>query len=420
MPGLTPGDFAASLDRLGSFEPCPAIAVAWSGGGDSTALLLLSREWARARGGTLVALHVDHGLRANSGDEAKSLEARARELGIDFAGLRWEGPKPASGVLAAARDARYALLERACAARGILHLLVAHNLEDQAETIALRAERRSGPTGLAGMSAIVERAHIRILRPLLGAAHADLLATCVAAGVSWLEDSSNANQATARARLRADPPPPPDPKAAEIRRARESELAARLARAVALAPEGYARLRVEALGTGDIAVEALARLARTIGGGVYGARRERAEGVLERLRGGSAATLGGCRFVPDRAGIVVAREAANLEADRPLVPGQEIFWDGRFVACLRGPATGLRLGALGEGGWTDLPAAWRDTLRARIPLAARAVLPVVRDLEGLHSVPYLLYGRDPGALDTLARLDVRFRPRQPLAPARVP
>jgi tRNA(Ile)-lysidine synthase len=420
VPGLTPGDLARALDRLGSFEPSPAVAVAWSGGGDSTALLALARDWTAARGGSLVALHFDHGLRANSGEEAGILESRARDLGIAFVGLRWDGPKPAAGVLAAARDARYDALERACAARGILHLLVAHNFEDQAETIALRAERSSGPTGLAGMSPIVERAHIRVLRPLLDAPHAALLATCRAAGVPWLEDPSNANPATARARLRASPPPPPDPRGAAIRRARESELAARLARAVALAPEGYARLTVAALGADDIAVEALARLARTIGGGVYGARRERAQGVLERLGEGRAATLGGCRFVPGREAIVVAREAANLEADVPLVPGRETFWDGRFVACLRGTETGLRLGALGEGGWADLPAAWRDTLRARIPLAARAVLPVLRDLEGLHSVPYLLYGRDPGALDTLARLDVRFRPRQPLAPARVP
>jgi tRNA(Ile)-lysidine synthase len=418
VPGLSPGDFSRALDRLGPFEPHPPIAVAWSGGGDSTALLLLARAWVRARAGALLALHVDHGLRANSADEAATLEARARALGIDFVALRWDGPKPTAGILEAAREARYALLERECAARGILHLLVAHNEEDQAETIALRAERRSGPTGLAGMSALVERAHVRVLRPLLGVAHDDLLATCRDAGVSWLEDPANANPSTARARLRAAPPPPPDPKAADIRRVREAELAARLARGVALAPEGFARLTIDELGADDLAIEALTRLARTIGGGVYGARRERAEGVLERLRAGDAVTLGRCRFAPCADGAVVAREASHLEGDVPLLPGVETMWDGRFVATFAGHSAGLRLGALGETGWAELPRALRDTHRARIPLAARGVLPALRDLEGLYAVPYLLYGRDPGALDTLARSNVRFRPRHALAPAR--
>lgn len=418
MPGLNASAFARALDRLGPFEPHPHIAVAWSGGGDSTALLLLARAWVRDRDGALLALHVDHGLRADAADEAATLEARARELGVAFAVLRWEGPKPATGVLEAARDARYALLERACATRAILHLLVAHNAEDQAETIALRAERRSGPTGLAGMSAIVERAQCRVLRPLLGFAHADLLAVCRDAGATWFEDPSNANPATARARLRAAPPPSPDPRAAETRRRREAELAARLARAVCVAPEGFARLSVAELGAGDLAVEALTRLARTIGGGVYGARRERAEGALDKLRAGAAVTLGRCRFVPDSTGFVVAREASHLESDVALIPGVETLWDGRFVVLLGAPIEGLRMGALGEAGWAALPRALRDTHRGRIPLAARAVLPALWDLEGLLAVPYLLYGRDPGALDTLARLFVRFRPRHPLAPAR--
>lgn len=418
MPGLNASAFARALDRLGPFEPRPHVAVAWSGGGDSTALLLLTRAWIDARGGALLALHVDHGLRADSAAEAVALAARARDLGVEFAALRWTGPKPATGVLEAAREARYTLLEAECARRAILHLFVGHNAEDQAETAALRAARRSGPTGLAGMSATVERAQVRIVRPLLGVAHADLLAVCRASGVGWLEDPSNANPATARARLRAAPPPPPDPAAGAVRVAREAELARRLARAVSLAPEGFARLDVGALGRDDVAVEAAIRIARTVGGGVYGARRARAENALVRLRAGAPVTLGRCRFVPGPAGTIVAREAAHLAPDQPLVPGAEAFWDGRYVVRYSGARTDLRVGALGAAGWAALPPALRATVRARIPLAARAVLPAIRDLEGLLAVPYLLYGRTSAALDTLAGLGVRFRPRHPLAPAR--
>lgn len=418
MPGLSPQGFAASIERLGPFEPHPVIAVAWSGGGDSTALLLLARDWARMRGGRVVALHVDHGLRAESAAEAAMLEARASEWGIDFVALRWDGPKPRTGILEAAREARYALLEAECARRAILHLLVAHNADDQAETIALRTERHSGAVGLAGMSAIVERAQIRILRPVLGVTHETLLATCRAYGVTWIEDPSNANPATARGRLRESDLPKPDPQAANARRMRERDLAHRLALAVSVAPEGFARLNLPALGEGELAVEALGRIARAIGGGEYTPRRVRATGVFAALMRGSAATLGRCRFAPARDGrIVVAREAAPAPPEIPIPPGEIVAWDGRFALQLHGGPPGLTVGALGDEGWAALPQPERAAARARIPLIARAVLPALRDLDGVLAVPHLLYGRNAQALDTLAKLDVRFRPRLAMAPA---
>ena len=64
--------------------------------------------------------------------------------------------------------ARYRLLRDECRRRGILHLLLAHHADDQAETVAMRAARRSGPDGLAGMAALVDQPEVRLLRPLLG------------------------------------------------------------------------------------------------------------------------------------------------------------------------------------------------------------------------------------------------------------
>lgn len=418
MQGLSPGEFASLVERLGPFEPDPVVAVAWSGGGDSTALLRLTRDWVRLRGGRVVALHVDHGLRAESADEAAMLETRAREWGIDFVALRWDGPKPRTGVLEAARAARYALLEQECARRAILHLVVAHNADDQAETIALRAERRSGAVGLAGMSAIVERAQMRILRPLLGVPHETLLETCRAYGAPWIEDPSNANPATARGRLREGDLPPADPDAANMRRARERDLAHRLALAVSVAPEGFARLALAALGNGDLAIDALGRIARAIGGGDYTPRRARATEVFAALVRGAPATLGRCRFMPARdGGFVVARETAPVPAEIPIASGEIVAWDGRFALRLTGESRELRVGALGAAGWDAMPQSVRDAARQRIPLIARAVLPALRDLDGVVAVPHLLYGRDAQALDTLAKLDVRFRPRLAMAPA---
>ena len=203
---LTGEELTALLGALGPFERRPEIAVAVSGGPDSMALAVLVQPWVEDRRGRLTALVVDHGLRAESAAEAASTARRLAALGIESRILRWDGPKPGSGIQAAAREARYRLLCGACRAAGILHLLLAHHAGDQAETIALRAERGSGRRGLAGMPAIREVESLRLLRPLLGVAKARLLATLGQRGIGWVEDPSNRDPRFARSRLRADPP----------------------------------------------------------------------------------------------------------------------------------------------------------------------------------------------------------------------
>mgnify|MGYP003338841754 CR=1 FL=1 len=81
---------------------------------------------------------------------------------------------------AAARNARYALLEEYCGAHGILHLLVGHHRDDQSETQALRRTRGSGTVGRAGMPAVRDLTHTRILRPLLEVPRGRLTATLAA------------------------------------------------------------------------------------------------------------------------------------------------------------------------------------------------------------------------------------------------
>ncbi|HLU65659.1 MAG TPA: tRNA lysidine(34) synthetase TilS, partial [Kofleriaceae bacterium] len=179
------------IEALGPFERRPRLAVAVSGGPDSLCLCLLAHGWAKARGGEVSALTVDHGLRPTSADEARQVAAWLGPRGIDHHVLRWTGAKPATAIQEAAREARYRLLGDWCRAAGVLHLLLAHHLDDQAETVAFRRARGSGPEGLAGMPAVRELAGLRLLRPLLGVPKARLVATLEAAGQAWLEDPSN-------------------------------------------------------------------------------------------------------------------------------------------------------------------------------------------------------------------------------------
>ncbi|MCP5371685.1 MAG: tRNA lysidine(34) synthetase TilS [Hyphomicrobiales bacterium] len=194
--------FAALMAGLGPFEPAPHLAVALSGGADSLALTLLADAWARERRGRVTALTVDHGLRPDSGAEARTVAAWMAARGIAHQVLPWTGPKPAAGVQAAARTARLALLAGRCRELGILHLLLAHHLDDQAETVLMRLGRGSGPDGLAAMAPVLAAAETRLLRPLLTVPGARLRALLAAAGQGWIEDPSNADTRFERVRLR--------------------------------------------------------------------------------------------------------------------------------------------------------------------------------------------------------------------------
>lgn len=145
-------EFAAAMAPLGPFEREPRLAVAVSGGPDSMALLLLAQEWAAARGGRVSALTVDHGLRAELSAEAAQVAQWAGLLGVSHVALTWIGDKPTADIQAAAREARYCLLEEWCAASGVFHLLLAHHRDDQAETFLLRLARGSGLDGLAAIA----------------------------------------------------------------------------------------------------------------------------------------------------------------------------------------------------------------------------------------------------------------------------
>ena len=150
-------EFADLMSELGPYEAKPALAVAVSGGADSLALAILLRDWVRDRDGSLLALVVDHGLRAESASEAAWVAKSLRSLNIPTRVLRWTSAGQHAGSLqAVARAARYELLGAACARRGVLHLALAHHLQDQAETFLLRLSRGSGLEGLGAMAPVAD------------------------------------------------------------------------------------------------------------------------------------------------------------------------------------------------------------------------------------------------------------------------
>lgn len=370
------------------FEPQPRLAVAVSGGRDSMALALLAAEWAARRDGTVLALTVDHGLRPESATEATEVGCRLARCGIAHRVLRYDGPRPRSAIQAAARGIRYHLLDRACRAEGILHLLLAHHREDQAETIAIRGERASGRDGLAGMSPRRETAGPRLLRPLLGLARHRLTATLVTRGQRWVDDPSNADPRFRRAVLRREGLDCERILAgwsglAADRAAAERVTAAAAADALWVGPEGYVLidpvvLERQPIDIGRRLVDAVVRCVGTGDGhGPRGAAVERLAGTLRQAgtrRRPAAATLGGCRILSWRGRILVCREPAAAQDEVALSdPGSMagmVLWDGRFmVAPSAAVPPSWRVRALGrhrpEGARLgDVPGAVRPTLPA--------------------------------------------------------
>lgn len=303
---LDAADFARLMAPFEPFERAAVLAVGVSGGRDSLALALLAREWAVARGGGIVGLTVDHGLRPESAAEAAATEALLRRHGCDAEILRWSDAKPRTGLQEAARAARYRLLREACRRRGILHLLVAHQADDQAETVTMRAERQSGPDGLAGMAAAVELAELRLLRPLLGVSRSRITATLLSRGVPWIDDPSNDDPRFERARLRANGRPMAPADAG--RPVREQRLAAASVEALEVSPAGEVALDRSAFIrlAPDQRARLLSRVVQSVGGADHPPRRDRLERAAGRLCGPEARgksgvaldfTLSACRLL---------------------------------------------------------------------------------------------------------------------------
>jgi len=189
-------------------ENAPALVLAVSGGPDSTALMILAARWRRTLKAKpkLTAITVDHGLRKESKREAMDVARLARKLGIAHRIVRWTGKKAATGLQQAARAARYSLLAKAARKLGAGHILVAHTLDDQAETVLMRMSRGSGLHGLAGMQRVSRldggNPPLQLVRPLLEIPKARLIATCKAAKTAYADDPSNRDPRFTRARLR--------------------------------------------------------------------------------------------------------------------------------------------------------------------------------------------------------------------------
>ena len=367
----TAAAFERRLDR-GSGAP---IAVGFSGGGDSLALLLAARAWASSAGRPLLALTVDHGLNSQS----RAWTARAGEvaqgLGASFLALAWTGDKPRTGLQAAARRARHALLAEAARQAGASVLLLGHTLDDVREAAWMRGQGSSVgiPREWAPSPAWPEGRGVFLLRPLLGRGRAELRERLVPSGLDWIEDPANDDGRFLRTHARRSGPlDAPEVAPHEPPAVFHSDVSG----ATTLPRDCGRRL--------------LAMACVCAGGGERLPRGREVERLIGRLAQGEVfvATLAGARLQA-RDEILVTRDAGRIAAAPQALPvGAPVIWDGRFEVAVA--AAGLSVRPLG-GLMSRLETNERAAL-ALIPAPARPALPAVIDADGNVTCPILAQG----------------------------
>lgn len=200
-----PARLLAHVERFvqGTVSKGDRVAVGLSGGVDSVVLLDILARLARRRGFALTAVHVNHQLSPDAQRWARFCRGLCRTRSIPVRIFKVEVAR-GNSVEQAARAARYAAFARVRAD----HIALAHNLDDQAETVLLQLLRGAGVKGLAAMPSVRKaeggrrKAQPAILRPLLDVPRTQIEAYARARRLAWIEDESNADRSFLRNYLR--------------------------------------------------------------------------------------------------------------------------------------------------------------------------------------------------------------------------
>lgn len=382
------GMFTRLMQTVGPFESRPRLAAAVSGGLDSIVLCELLSQWVRRNSGEVIALIVDHRLRPESADEARTVSRWLTSRRIQNHVLVYTGEvRKDRNIQATARVIRYQLLETWCRVHGVLHLALAHHQEDQAETVLMRLARGSNVHGLAAMASIVYHRDVRIIRPLLTVPKAHLRETGVTYGLAWINEPSNWNKVFTRTRIRKLWPTLVTVGLSTYRLARTAGQLARarsiindavitlLTKNVSFHPFGFAYVRSVSVLVStqiEITLRVLAYLLMTVGGRVYPPRLYQLETLRDTLlnkKVRKGLSLAGCLIKPFQDGLLIFREFCTIPKPTDIPQEYLFLWDRRFAISLSEPLpTSWRIGATGQKGWHSISSSF-PRLANQLPTA---------------------------------------------------
>lgn len=404
MTLITPSEFECFLENA-DFP----LAVAVSGGADSLALLLLSHELAQKKGSHVIALTVDHGLRAESKAEAIRVGNWAAARGIQHVVLSWDGDKPDSRLQESARKARYGLLTKWCQAHQISTLLLGHHQQDQEETFWLRLAAGSGLDGLSGMKKRILRDGIIFLRPLLDFPKERLEETLLEKNQEWIEDPSNQNSRFFRGRLRSFFS---EEGLSSFRLSQvmkkfqvdtdyiQQSVKQAIKDRVQLHEEGYVTVKKDSFNELHPAIgkRLISFLVQWFSNPAYAPRESKVMGILGKIKEGHPFTAGGIYWTISREEIFLTREKRAIQEELPVLSLQEkTLWDQRFWIDVRltqhvpkdivikpmGFIPGLRKevnSCIPAHTWSTLPALWEKGKVVAVPHLCYDLLKCEKDL----------------------------------------
>lgn len=376
----------ARLDARLEHNTAQPLALAFSGGGDSMALLEIATRWARRSNRRLLTITIDHGLTSVSRDWSLFCARAAGTAGADWVERRWSGDRPRTGVPAKARRARHALIADAAREAGARVVLFAHTADDAAESDWMRA--RGSSLGVlkewSPSPAWPEGRGLMLFRPMLGERRDGLRDLLRGVGMPWIEDPANAGFARGEARrvLNARTHQQADDRT--VPTGSDTDAGHGETQAAGLPPKGQGLMDRGASvplllgegfeGAGHVAVTLLCAA-----GHDRRPRADRLSALQARLDAGEPfiATLAGARVEAGETRVTVTREAGELRRV-PLAPlclpaGSPVVWDGRYEI------------SAGVDGWSVVPALGRlsglsdadRAIAALTPSAARGTLPVL-------------------------------------------
>ena len=423
----------AMVAALAQLPPSPRLEYPYrlvsavSGGPDSMALALLAQRFVATHGGTHRSIVVDHGIRPESDAEAARVVTRLKACGISARRVPVQTPAPLTGIQEWARSRRYEHLlaearrDRAC-------LLVGQHAGDQAETVMMRLARGSGVAGLAGMRPVTMREGVPVIRPLLGAGRAAIIASCDRHAIATEADPSNADHRFERVRRRGEiAAMDAAGMEASSRLSRLADAASAIDRALlrqlgiagmpdGLQAAGYLVLPFVALQMPPVI---LARLLASVIGLVaipgYIPGRDALARLGMRLRDKKPSTLGGARFNPLREGWLVTAEIGRRSPRCQVRAGDEALFAGSWLITSPVDAVIRYLGEAGSGsrgGWQE-SRGWSG-----IPSLARRSLPVLETLDGTVLYPHLTTREHPIARGADAQAKCLRHKSVPDAPGR--
>lgn len=325
------------------------ILIAVSGGSDSVGLLFWLSEKLADR--DLHVVTVDHNLRSEAGREAANVAQMSKRLALPHTTLTWCRHSPATAKTA--REARYALMHELAMKIGAQSIALGHTLDDQAETVvmrALRTDQYSDTRGLSGMSEFSTYHGVSLWRPLLGVRRQELREMLLARDIVWVEDPTNFDEGYERVRVRNTLAAASGVFPSVTNIARLASLSGRtrrwLSQQVALHLKAHARLRadgaflLEHYNNTPLPVlrEAISVLILAAGGLAFRASGSKLRPILQNVQTGETSrhTLGRCLIQTQPGRITIERERRNLPPVPECRTGTADY-DGRYL--LR-PASG--------------------------------------------------------------------------------